>query len=230
LAIPGYDRPGVTLALEQSLLAEFTAEALPSRTIVWESAPALVVSPSDRQLPRYANAANASAADGWPVALRSSGGSAVPVCPGILCVSMLSSFTGTPPLLARGYEAICAPIVAALAEFGVTATVGPAPGSFCDGKYNVLVNGQKIAGTAQRRTTRTGGGAILSHAVVIIDGEPKRLTSVVEKFYERAGSDRHCDPDAVTSLRRFAGPRSRASLVAEFTAALRRASTAAPIQ
>lgn len=226
----GYDPPGVTLALEQSLLAEFTAATLPARTLVWESAPALVVSLSDKQLPRYANAANASAAEGWPVAVRSSGGTAVPVGPGILCVSVLSSFEGTPPPLARGYDDICNPIIAALAEFGVAATVGPAPGSFCDGKFNVLVNGQKIAGTAQRRTTRTGGGAMLSHAVVIIDGDPKKFTTVVEKFYERAGGDRRFDADAVTSLRRFAGSRSRASLIGDFMEALRRASGAAPLR
>jgi lipoate-protein ligase A len=228
LVNPGYDRSGVTLALEQSLLSEFTAQPLPPRTIAWESAPALVVSPSDRQLPRFANAANASAADGWPVTVRSSGGSAVPVGPGILCVAVLNSWIGTPPALAQSYEAICNPIVAALAEFGLVPSVGPAAGSFCDGKFNVLINGQKIAGTAQRRTARADGGAVLSHAVVIIDADPKRLTSVVEKFYERAGSDRRFDANAVTSLRRSAGAQSRAGLIADFTLALRRSSSAAP--
>jgi len=65
---------------------------------------------------------------------------------------------------------------------------------------------------------------------LIIDGDPKKFTAVVEKFYERAGGDRRFDPETVTSLRRFAGSRSRASLIGDFMAALRRASTAAPIQ
>src|SRR5258705_4263908 len=89
---PGYDPPRVTLALEQSLLAEFTAATLPARTIVWESAPALVVSLSDKQLPRYANAANASAAEGWPVAVRSSGGTAGALGPRHLRGSVPNSF------------------------------------------------------------------------------------------------------------------------------------------
>src|SRR5258705_9988563 len=95
-AIPGYDPPGVTLALEQSLLAEFTAATQPARTIVWESAPALVVSLSDKQLPRYANAANASAAEGWPVAVRSSGGTAGPRGPPPPWVSLLDPVRGNP--------------------------------------------------------------------------------------------------------------------------------------
>ncbi|HZF15091.1 MAG TPA: hypothetical protein VE046_04020 [Steroidobacteraceae bacterium] len=190
----------MTLALEQSLLAEFTARALPTRTLVWESAQALVVSPSDRQLPRYANAANASAIDGWPIAVRSSGGSAVPVGPGSLCISVLMSWSGKPPSLARGYELICEPVVAALTSLGVNASIGPAPGSFCDGKYNVLVDGRKIAGTAQRRTARADGGAILAHAMLIVDADPVALTRVVAKFYERAGGDRSLHAESLTSV------------------------------
>jgi octanoyl-[GcvH]:protein N-octanoyltransferase len=211
----------VTLALEQALLAEFTAENRPSRTIVWESQPALVVSPSDRQLPRFENAANGSAIDGWPVSVRSSGGSAVPLGPGVICVSVLTSWHGTPPLLAQGYELVCAPIVAALASIGLAATIGPAPGSFCDGKYNILVDGKKVAGTAQRRTARADGGALLSHAMLIVDADPAALTAVVAKFYDRAGSDKKLDAASVTSLAQLLAPSARKNLRARLTELLR---------
>lgn len=209
----------MTLALEQSLLAEFTAHTLPARTLVWESQPVLVVSPSDRQLPRFANAANASAIDGWPVAVRTSGGSAVPLGPGVLCYTVLNSWSGSPPALAHGYELVCKPIVGALAHFGLSATIGSAHGSFCDGKYNVLVNGRKIAGTAQRRTARADGGALLSHAAIIVDADPAVLTAVVSKFYERAGSDRKFIAASVTSLRQCL-PKFKGDLRAELIAAL----------
>ena len=190
----------MSLALEQALLDEFASAERAPRTIVWESKPALIVSPSDRLLPRFENAANASAVDGWPVSVRPSGGSAVALGPGVVNLSVITSWRGTAPPLAQGFDLVCAPIIAVLARFGVAATLGPAPGSFCDGKCNVLVNGRKIAGTAQRRTRRGEGGALLAHAMVIVDADPIELTRVVARFYERAGSDKTFAAGAVTSL------------------------------
>ena len=212
----------MTLALEQALLAEFTAAELPPRTVIWDSKPALIVSPADRQLPRYENAANTAAVDGWPVSVRSTGGSAVALGPGVVNVSIITSWRGSPPSLAAGYDLICSPIVAALARFGVTATIGPAPGSFCDGRFNILVDGRKIAGTAQRRSVRGGGGGLLTHAMVIVDANPALLTAVVAKFYERAGSDRKFDAASVTSLAQCLPKKFVGDLRAEFIASLSR--------
>jgi len=102
----------------------------------------------------------------------------------------------------------------------VTGTTGAAPGAFCDGKYNVLVDGRKIAGTAQRCTRRGPGGALLAQAMLIVDADPAELTSAVARFYERAGSDRTFDARAVTSLARCLAGQVTGSLRETFVNAL----------
>jgi lipoate-protein ligase A len=136
------------------------------------------------------------------VTVRRTGGSAVALGPGVLNYSVVESWRGTPPSLAHGFDLVCTPIVRALAKLGLKGAIGPAPGSFCDGKYNVLVHGKKIAGTAQRRTKRGDGGALLVHALVLVDADPGALTGVVQRFYERAGGEQRFDATVVTSLAR----------------------------
>jgi len=190
------------LAREQQLLDEYAAGDHPRKRLVWESERALVVSQLDTHLPRFMDAMRASAAEGWPVTLRKTGGSAVAIGPGVVNFSVVDSWRGTQPTLAYGFDLVCTPVIRALAHLGVTGTTGAAPGAFCDGKYNVLVDGRKIAGTAQRCTRRGPGGALLAQAMLIVDADPAELTSAVARFYERAGSDRTFDARAVTSIER----------------------------
>jgi lipoate-protein ligase A len=213
------------LALEERFLEDHGRASRARSALIWECERALVVSQLDTLLPGFEDAARDSAHDGWPVAVRKTGGSAVALGPGVLNFSVIESWRGTPPTLAHGFDLVCTPIIRALAELGVTGTIGAAPGSFCDGRHNVLVDGRKIAGTAQRRTKRGEGGALLAHALILIDADPGALTNAVQKFYVRAGASRQFDASVVTSLHKCRSDRGDRDLLAGFAQSLRLCAT-----
>jgi lipoate-protein ligase A len=198
----GFANAAEQLAHEQTLLAEHaSAERTPFASI-WESEPALVVSQSDRHLPRFADAVREVENDGWPVSVRSTGGSAVPLAPGVVNVGLIASWNGDRPTLDAGFKQLCGPLIKALGSLGITAGTGRAPRSFCDGRWNILVASRKIAGTSQRQTSIGKRGAVLMHAAVMIDADPLLFTNVVARFYEVAGDPRLLDAEAVISLKR----------------------------
>jgi len=208
------------LALEQSLLAQCASMDRMHLAILWQSEPALVVSQTDRNLPQFAEAVRCAAAEGWPVSVRSTGGTAVALVPGVVNVGLIAPWRATRPSLEQGFELVCAPLITALARFGVTASIGSAPQAFCDGRFNVLVGARKIAGTSQRHASQGAGGALLIHAAVLVDADPASLTAVVARFYDRAGRATHLDATTVTSLSQCVSHPGAGDLPRKFVATL----------
>lgn len=110
---------------------------------------------------------DACRADGLPVLRRSSGGGCVLLSSGTLCFEMLA-----PPEAAgdlrQSYARLTAPVVAALARFGVEARLrgisdlaAPAPDAAAGPLY-------KLCGTAQMRKR----GAVLVHGSILVDADP----------------------------------------------------------
>lgn len=135
---------------------------------LWQSAtPALVCPAAYQRLTGFERAAERSAARGWPVSCRPSGGGAVPQGIGVvnlaMAVTVRSGF-----LIEDGYRLITDPIRAVLRQLGLEATTGATPYSFCNGTWNLSIDGRKLVGTAQRwRPLPKGEMRILSHALVL---------------------------------------------------------------
>ncbi len=197
---PGLVDADRQLEQEQQLLANFAQTNQAPLAMIWQSAPALIASQADRNLPRFQDAVQRCAAEGWPVYVRSSGGSAVALAPGVVNIGLIVAWSAVRPSIEQGFQMICTALIGTLARFGVGAHTGNAPGSFCDGRCNVLVNGRKIAGTSQRHASRGSRGALLVHATIVVDAAPALLTSAVARFYESAGSSKNLRADTVTSL------------------------------
>ena len=189
-------------ALLEAARAEGTATAR-----VWENARCLVVARADRRLPRFAEASAALAGEGWPVVVRESGGTAVPHGPGILSLSLaFRPPAGAPCTLESTYDALCAPLEDALAALGLACSRGEVPGAFCDGRYDLAVLGRKLAGTAQRWRAGPGGpaperGAVLAHAVLLVDADRRELAAAIDRFYAAAGSARRALAEASITVR-----------------------------
>lgn len=169
---------------------------------IWENPRSLIVTRRETRLPHFQSASDQLAADGWPVVVRDSGGTAVPHEPGVIHLSLIYH---QPPQqrydIDLSYQALCEPIRLALAQLGIDASYGTVPGAYCDGRYNLVVAGRKITGTAQRLIPVQGGGqAVLSQAMVNVVTDVERGTAVVNRFYQLAGDPRHYDPSASTSL------------------------------
>lgn len=126
-----------------------------------------------------------AACKGWPVATRGSGGGVVPQGPSTLNLALVVPMSDA-CTLDEGYRLICNIISEALTRFDVASTTGPRENAFCDGQWNVLVDGRKLAGTAQRwRATSTGRVALI-HAAILIRTLDTGLWPVLRRLHKIA--------------------------------------------
>jgi hypothetical protein len=168
---------------------------------LWSAPASLVVPRSYERLPNWAAACAASAAAGWPVQVRSSGGGLVPQGPGVLNLSIAwASASATPRDTDAIYQALCQRLAAAFAQWGVLAVPQGVDGSFCDGRFNLAFEGRKLVGTAQSWRRVAHIPVVLAHAVILVDCDTQALTARANAFEAAAGSPRRYRADALTSL------------------------------
>ncbi|MEJ8840053.1 lipoyl protein ligase domain-containing protein [Ramlibacter sp. AN1133] len=165
---------------------------------LWQAPVGLVVPRRYALLPGWP-AAREAAAGGLQV--RSSGGGLVPQGPGVWNLSLVWPAPGSAPVDPSAvYRALCAELAAAFAQLGVVATPQPVTGSFCDGRFNLAVNGRKLVGTAQAWRRMAGRQVVLAHAVILVEAEPGLLTAQANAFEAALGSDTRYRAEALTSL------------------------------
>jgi octanoyl-[GcvH]:protein N-octanoyltransferase len=174
--------------------------------LVWEARrPSLVVPKRIAGMPLFRTAAASSRRRGWPVEVRSSGGGTVPQGPGIVNLAM-TWLRGPGASVERSYARVVAPIAATLNDLGLEPRVGATPGSFCDGLHNVMVEGRKVAGTAQRWSGSRGRAVVLAHALVMVAPDLCSAVAAVSAFQRDLGAPEAIDVDAHTSIARALGP------------------------
>jgi len=171
--------------------------------LLWRGRRALTVPRTLSRQNRFKSAARLMTARGWPVVVRQTGGAVAPLSPGLLNVAMAFTDGGMhPPSIENTYRAFCAPLIAALASMGISASCGPVAGSFCDGNFNLVVDGRKVAGTAMRWRRRNGhaGTAVLAHAVVLCAEDLPALISATNSFQTRCGLTAQLKVDSHVAL------------------------------
>jgi lipoate-protein ligase A len=181
---------------------------LPAVCRLWHNHQGLIVGRHDARLPAFQHAARTLAARGWPVALRETGGAAVPQGPGVLHLSLIMPRSRVEGCSTDAvYHLLGEPLQILLAGVGIVAGFGAVPGAFCDGRFNLQVAGRKIAGTAQawragvcQRQGRRDG-YVLAHAALAVAQDVPAAAAAVTDFYALAGRAQVCDPRAHTSVR-----------------------------
>ena len=185
-----FDRIADALDEEARLLSLVAGGDSDFEAMLWTAGQSLVAPRSIGRLPGFERAAKESAERGWPVALRSSGGGIVPQGPGILNLSLVHVLQGGDARdLASTYRVLTAPISRAASHLGAV-SVGPVAGSFCDGNYNVVLDGRKLAGTAQRWTLRrdgSGDSAVLAHAIILCSAELEDACRAINRLCALSG-------------------------------------------
>ena len=192
------------LQQELSLLEAVTNRETRKGYVIWQSQNTIVVPKSISHKPNYNTACQLSASRGWPVVVRETGGDATPVSPGLLNVAFVSTVPRSRRFsMKESYLALCLPLIEALKKLDIDAGYGPVDGSFCDGDYNLTINGKKLAGTAQRwkkiksDNEEVDDYAVLVHAVVLCQGNLRELINSINDFYRDCGipnrihEDRH---------------------------------------
>jgi len=206
----GFDSPQQGMARDRELgLA--VAGGTPPTFRVWVSPRSLAVSRQDARLPAFYDAAAELAANGWPVIVRETGGFAVALDPGIVNLSLViprSLLAGIPgPSIDLVYHLLCRPIRQTLSSLNIKTGFGSVPRAFCDGRFNLVVDGKKIAGTAQAwRAGRigqiaNGDGYVLAQAALLVDSDIHRITDVVNRFYRLAGRPAQFSATELVSVR-----------------------------
>lgn len=164
------------LALEA---AAFAAQG--AVTCLWSPRRRALVCPASLRLkPGFETAKRNSATRGWPLHLRPTGGGAVPQGPGVLNLAL--AFTADRTFsIEDGYRLITRIIQNAIPAGWAT---GATPNSFCDGAWNLSLNGRKVVGTAQRiRPVGNGQRRILAHALILVEGDLAAGAAAVDAFH-----------------------------------------------
>ncbi len=203
------------LEAELSLLESAAAHGSKKMMIWRATSPSLTLPERFCRTAEFDDASKTSAKRGWPVMPRRTGGGITPQGPGVLNVALAFA---VPPKEAKSvpasYAAICDPLADAFLQFGIVAKTGAVIGSFCDGDYNLEIEGRKIVGTAQRWR----GASVLCHALVLIDLELASAVSAAQRLSDDLGLGDTYSLDVHTTLAQFIGNETdRAKEFAEAT-------------
>ena len=148
---------------------------------------ALVMPRRHERLAGFPDARARLAEAGWPIQFRGTGGTPVPQGAAVvnLALAVRCRVGGSAANLEWGYHRLGVPWCDWLADLGVaSADLGPAPGAYCDGRFNVRVEGRKLVGTAQRwrRVRGCRDMALLVHGAMQVSDTPEALVAVVNAF------------------------------------------------
>lgn len=200
---PQIETLDATAAMEReaALLAEVSEDPSKRAIWLWQSPQGLIAPRKLSKLSGYDDVASDLANQGWPVALRSTGGDVTPQGPGIINITHVYARPSKEKFdLDREYDRLCAPIEAAL---GAGATRGWQPGAFCDGAHNVQWNGLKFAGTAMRfrpcKADKTRY-AVLAHALMLMAPPTDAAIAALNTFLSALDQDRQINRAAHTGL------------------------------
>ena len=102
----------------------------------------------------------------------------------------------------NAYLRLCDPLCEVLRAWGGEASVGEIEGAFCDGRYNVNLNGRKLVGTAQRWRQGLGGKrpVVLVHGALLLDNERDSMVAAVNRFNECCELEQRCLADSHIAL------------------------------
>jgi len=186
--------------LRQEQLAEEISCNHQRLLLLWRAPRALVVGRSDTRLPHFANAVDHLGAEGWPVLIRRSGGSACPVSRGTLQIALARTVTSTITIDAA-YTELANMIRTVLESYGLKVATRRKSSGFCPGRYDISVNGRKVAGLSQHWRQRNGQITVTTAATMIIEEDPEEIAHIVNLFYRVAGSAERCSSSGVGALR-----------------------------
>ena len=168
--------------------------------IVRRQSPYVLLGPKDQRLRHLSDAVAWLQSLGYPVFVRIGGGSAV-----LLDATCLSFGVARPcrdlTVWEKNFRELSAGTIRGLQGLGIPAEFGRAVGSYCEGPFDLVANGKKIAGIAQAIRQ----GFSLVSGMVLVHQDPIHTTEVLQEFYERAGSDLRLDPRAVTAINQLPG-------------------------
>lgn len=178
--------------------------------------PTLILGINDRHLPNLPAALHSLRSHQYDHFLRNSGGLAVISDPGILNISLFIPDPNQEYSVDSAYEMIANLMKQTFPT--LTIATYEIVNSYCPGKFDLSVNGQKIAGIAQRRTRN----AIVLMLYLSVNGDQNARSRTVADFYTAGNAysqDRwhfpEVDPGVMTTVADLGFPEITNSAVEE---------------
>ena len=195
------------LKAELDLLASVCAGDADSALLMWRpNDRALVMPRRMSRLPGFVEASETLADSGWPILLRETGGEPVPQSSATVNIALVYAQPKSDPDRDRieiAYRRLCQPILDVLNALGGAASLGEVEGAFCDGRFNVNLDGRKMVGTAQRWRQSQGGlrPVVLVHGALLVDNERHDMVAAVNRFNEICEVEQRVRADSHIALR-----------------------------
>ncbi|NOU96105.1 lipoate--protein ligase family protein [Paenibacillus sp. LMG 31456] len=159
---------------------------------MWRHPRALVMGLRDSRLPHALKAKQWLEAQGYSVAVRNSGGAAVPLDLGVVNISLVMPKRQGQIDYRHDFETMYSLIKDTLQALSPDVEKGEIKGSYCPGDYDLSIGGRKFCGIAQRRQAH----AIVVQAFVVVRGDGASQATLAREFYRIAaeGADGQCFP------------------------------------
>ncbi|MFC7050885.1 lipoate--protein ligase family protein [Emcibacter nanhaiensis] len=215
---------GVAVEEDTRLLTEVHETAGQPVIRLWTNSPSIVVPTRDSRLPEFEQARTTMQQHGYEVAVRSSGGTAVLHNAQVLNASVIFRTPKADKVsMELGYQKLLDLFDLLVPELAGRAYFASIPGAYCDGDYNLVIDGQKIAGTAQR--IKSAGAhidhrTILAHMSLLVTVDALQMEKVINLYYGALKSEVRVREGVSSSIDQFCtGDISCASIIAAFTEA-----------
>ncbi|MBR7926768.1 hypothetical protein KBI51_00980 [Aerococcaceae bacterium zg-ZUI334] len=146
--------------------------------------PTVILGPKDTKLNQLSDGIQFLIQQQHVPILRAHGGLAVVSDPGTLNISYISDTTHCPLSIDEAYEQMIDWIHTALLPFGLAVESYEVPQSYCPGKYDIVINQQKIGGIAQRRFKN----GVATAAYISVNGNQLNRANLIHDFYQRSAA------------------------------------------
>ncbi|WP_037049598.1 lipoate--protein ligase family protein [Psychromonas sp. SP041] len=171
---------------ETAIIAQIQANEISKCLILWQTKTPTIVFPANKKWPESTLLKTALQKDDWKLLSRKTGGAPVPQCQGIINLSHLYVWDdATPYSITQAYENLCQVLKDFFSLYGLNSETHATEFSYCDGDFNININGRKIVGTAQRIILKKGGGKIiLAQACILIDAVLEEIIKPINLCYQ----------------------------------------------
>jgi lipoate-protein ligase A len=187
---------------ETELIAQIQAGELKQCLLLWQAKQPTLVLPAGKKWPESEELINQLSATHWLLHSRKTGGAPVPQCPGVINLSHIYLWPNDSPYsIIQAYENLCSVLHTFFMHFNLPSQAHATQFSYCDGDYNININGKKIVGTAQRIILKKGGGKIvLAQAFILIDVILEQLIQPVNLCYRLSDKSERVKAEVHTAL------------------------------
>jgi lipoate-protein ligase A len=187
---------------ETELIAQIQAGELKQCLLLWQAKQPTLVLPAGKKWPESEELINQLSAKHWLLHSRKTGGAPVPQCPGVINLSHIYLWPNDSPYsIIQAYENLCSVLHTFFMHFNLPSQAHATQFSYCDGDYNININGKKIVGTAQRIILKKGGGKIvLAQAFILIDVILEQLIQPVNLCYRLSDKSERVKAEVHTAL------------------------------